>query len=263
MKRMLVLGVQVGVGTLSIAVAGQAPPSGPTPKSLQVTKIEKVKDNLYIVTGSGAEDTDAFSGGNTAVFVTNDGVTLVDTKLRGWGPTILQHVRSVTNKPVTRIINTHAHGDHTGSNPQLAGPNPMFPTTVSHGNSAYSWNTTPRSGPGAITARPSSVTPPLDADSNPATMLSSVDLPQPLGPTMVRNSPTATSRSIAPSACTGSPRADSKRLDTPAMTIFARAASTADGARASTLRARAGSRGMLTPAGIPVATAAASARDGG
>ena len=121
MKRLFVLGVLVGVGALSIAVAGQAPPAGPTPKALQATKIEKVKDNLYIITGSGADNTDAFSGGNTAVFVTNDGVTLVDTKLPGWGPTILERVRSVTDKPVTRIINTHTHGDHTGSNPQLMG----------------------------------------------------------------------------------------------------------------------------------------------
>ena len=70
MKRMLVLGVLVGIGALSIAVAGQAPP-GPSAKSIEATKIEKVKDNLYVITGSGVEDTDAFSGGNVAVFVTD------------------------------------------------------------------------------------------------------------------------------------------------------------------------------------------------
>jgi glyoxylase-like metal-dependent hydrolase (beta-lactamase superfamily II) len=75
-----------------------------------------VKDNLYIVTGSGAAEMDAFSGGNTAVFITDAGVTLVDTKLPGWGPTILERVKSVTNKPITRVINTHTHSDHTGSN---------------------------------------------------------------------------------------------------------------------------------------------------
>ena len=83
---------------------------------MAATKIEKVKDNLYIITGSGAADMDAFSGGNTAVFITDTGVTLVDTKLPGWGPTILERVKSVTNKPITRVINTHTHSDHTGSN---------------------------------------------------------------------------------------------------------------------------------------------------
>ena len=29
---------------------------------------------------------------------------------------MLERVKTVTNKPITRIINTHTHGDHTGSN---------------------------------------------------------------------------------------------------------------------------------------------------
>jgi cyclase len=117
MKRCVVLGVLIAVGALSLtAVAVQGPPPGPTPKALGATKIEKVKDNLYVITGSGAEDTEAFSGGNTAVFITETGVVLVDTKLAGWGPTILDRIKTVTNKPVTTIINTHTHGDHTGSN---------------------------------------------------------------------------------------------------------------------------------------------------
>ena len=115
MRREFVLGTLIAVGALSLAVSGQAP-AGPTAKSIAATKIEKVKDNLYIVTGSGIEDTTLFSGGNTAVFITDTGVTLVDTKLAGWGQTILDRVKTVTNKPITRIINTHTHGDHTGSN---------------------------------------------------------------------------------------------------------------------------------------------------
>ena len=116
MRRGLVLGTLIGVGTLSMVAAGQAPPATPTAQALAATKIEKVRDNLYVVTGSGASDMSAFSGGNTAVFITDTGVTLVDTKLPGWGPTILERVKSVTSKPITRIINTHTHGDHTGSN---------------------------------------------------------------------------------------------------------------------------------------------------
>lgn len=116
MTRALVLGTLVCVGALSLVVSGQAPPSGISAKALAATKIEEVKDNLYIITGSGAADMDAFSGGNTAVFITDSGVTLVDTKLPGWGPTILERVKSVTNKPVTRLINTHTHSDHNGSN---------------------------------------------------------------------------------------------------------------------------------------------------
>jgi len=50
------------------------------------------------------------------VFITDSGVTLVDTKLPGYGQTILDRVKTVTNKPIVRIINTHTHGDHTGGN---------------------------------------------------------------------------------------------------------------------------------------------------
>src|SRR5688572_1796446 len=116
MIRTLVLGTVIGMGALSIVTAGQAPAAAPSAKALAATRIEKVKDNLYVITGSRAEDQTAFSGGNTAVFITAAGVTLLDTKLAGWGPTIVERVRSVTDKPITRIINTHTHGDHAGSN---------------------------------------------------------------------------------------------------------------------------------------------------
>src|SRR4051812_47247045 len=102
MRRELVLGALIVVGALSLAVSGQAPPAGPTAKAIAATKIEKVKDNLYIITGSGVGDMAAFSGGNTAVFITDAGVTIVDAKLPGWGQIIVDRVKTVTTKPITR-----------------------------------------------------------------------------------------------------------------------------------------------------------------
>ena len=114
MMRAIVLGALIAAGGLSLAVSGQAP--GPSPKSIAAMKIEKVKENLYVLTGSGAGEQDTFSGGNVAVFITDGGVTIVDAKLPGFGPTIVERIKTVTNKPITRIINTHTHNDHTGSN---------------------------------------------------------------------------------------------------------------------------------------------------
>ena len=91
--------VVAGAATIS---ATQAPEQKPN-----VAEIEKVRDNLFMIKGGG---------GNTAAFVTATGVVLVDTKLANWGPAIMDKVRSVTDKPVTMIVNTHTHGDHTGSN---------------------------------------------------------------------------------------------------------------------------------------------------
>jgi cyclase len=106
MKRSLVLSSIVAVGVVAVAgralLAQQPAAGGPN-----VAGIEKVKENLSLVTGGG---------GNTAVFVTGTGVVLVDTKLANWGQAIMDKVKTVTDKPVTHIINTHTHGDHTGSN---------------------------------------------------------------------------------------------------------------------------------------------------
>jgi cyclase len=119
MRRTTVLAVLLAAGALSlVAAASQPPPQPATPSqaALAATKIEKVKDNLYMITGSDPTDRSMFSGGNTGVFITDAGVIVVDTKLAGWGQVLLEKIKTVTNKPVTTIINSHTHGDHTGSN---------------------------------------------------------------------------------------------------------------------------------------------------
>ena len=111
--RRLVLGVIMAVGTLSVSLSGL--PTLQT-AALEATQIEQVKGNLYVITGSSTTDRAAFSGGNTGVFIAEHGVIIVDTKLPGWGQVLLERIRSVTDKPVVTVINTHPHGDHTGSN---------------------------------------------------------------------------------------------------------------------------------------------------
>ncbi len=113
MKRMVLLGTLLAVGSLSMAAATYQQP--PAPAGPHVIDMLKLKDNLYVLTSSTPGNAATFSGGNVAVFITDSGVTLVDTKLAGWGQAVLDKVKSVTNKPVTTIINTHTHGDHTGN----------------------------------------------------------------------------------------------------------------------------------------------------
>jgi glyoxylase-like metal-dependent hydrolase (beta-lactamase superfamily II) len=114
MKRTLLLGGLLLAGAVSM-VAQQGPPK-PPPVPLE---IEKLKDNLYVIKGAPGVN----GGGNTAAFITARGVVVVDTKYEGWGPRILEAIRSFTDKPITTIINTHTHGDHTGANAE-------FPATV-------------------------------------------------------------------------------------------------------------------------------------
>ena len=113
MKRFILLSTLITTGSLSLLAAQPpaAPPAGP-----RVIDILKLKDTLYVLTSSTPGNAATFSGGNVAVFITDGGVTLVDDKLAGWGQAVLDKVKSVSDKPITRIINTHTHGDHTGNN---------------------------------------------------------------------------------------------------------------------------------------------------
>jgi cyclase len=118
-NRLTVLTSLVLTGVLSIAVsaaqqAGRAAgPLGGTP-SVDNLQVQKLTDNLYVLGGGG---------GNTAAFITSTGVVLVDTKVSGWGPSIIEKLKTLTPKPVTTIINTHTHFDHVNGNAE-------FPTTV-------------------------------------------------------------------------------------------------------------------------------------
>lgn len=93
------------------APAQQAPIVG-TAAQLEVVKL---KDNFYVITSSSPTPRETFSGGNVSVLITDAGVTLVDTKLANWGQALLDKLKTITPKPVTTIINTHTHGDHTGN----------------------------------------------------------------------------------------------------------------------------------------------------
>jgi len=105
----LVLGAVLVVGALSLA--GVAREQGE-----MTIEVEQLEYNLFVLRGEGG-------GGNTGVFVTTNGVVVVDTKNPGWGQPILDAIGTLTDNPVTILINTHSHGDHVSGNV-------AFPATV-------------------------------------------------------------------------------------------------------------------------------------
>ena len=99
MRRLAVLTGILLAGGVATALAAQGLPG--------IEPIEQVSDKVWKIEGAG---------GNTVVFVRDEDVVLVDTKVPGQGEGILAQVRSITDLPIGMVINTHSHPDHVGSN---------------------------------------------------------------------------------------------------------------------------------------------------
>ena len=100
MRRVMVLGALLLAGALSVVgVVGQ--------QGEMNVEVDRLEDNLFILRGGG---------GNSAAFVTSNGVVLVDTKLAGWGQPLIDTIAELTSHPITTIINTHTHFDHVSGN---------------------------------------------------------------------------------------------------------------------------------------------------
>ena len=114
--RMFVLTAALSVGA---ALGAWAQPSSVPPISFPVTqgktyKFEKIADGVYYASGG--------VGSNNVVVVNDDDVLIVDN---GTTPqaarNFLADIKTLTNKPVRYVVNTHFHYDHVDGN-QIFGP---------------------------------------------------------------------------------------------------------------------------------------------
>jgi glyoxylase-like metal-dependent hydrolase (beta-lactamase superfamily II) len=95
-----------GAALAQAPAAGGAPANRPPPPPM---KIEKVKPDLYFITGGG---------GNSELRVTKAGALLVDTKNlndKDYGD-LMRLIGETTKEPVKIVVDTHHHADHTGNN---------------------------------------------------------------------------------------------------------------------------------------------------
>lgn len=70
-------------------------------------KPEKVAGSVWMLVGAG---------GNIGVSIGDDGIVMIDDQYAPLAPKIEAALKSITDKPVRFILNTHYHGDHTGGN---------------------------------------------------------------------------------------------------------------------------------------------------
>ena len=91
------------LAALLFAQNPQAPPPPPM-------TVDKIANDFYVVRGEG---------GNTSVYLTDEGIILVDPKFERNHDELAAKVTALSSKPIRYVFNTHAHGDHTGGNLKL------------------------------------------------------------------------------------------------------------------------------------------------
>ncbi len=85
--------------------------------------LEKLSENLYQITGG--------SGANAGLYIGENEVIIIDSKMdKASVDGIFAAIKSVTDKPVTKLINTHSDGDHINGNQFF----PKAVTIIAHEN---------------------------------------------------------------------------------------------------------------------------------
>jgi glyoxylase-like metal-dependent hydrolase (beta-lactamase superfamily II) len=74
-------------------------------------EVVPVRGNVYMLVGAG---------GNTTVMAGEDGVMVVDTQFAPLSTKILNAIRTISDKPIRHVVNTHMHADHIGGNEAIA-----------------------------------------------------------------------------------------------------------------------------------------------
>ena len=113
MRKLLILAFLCG---LPVAAAAQNPDY-----SKVEIKATKVAGNVYMLEGAG---------GNIGVSVGTDGILIVDDQFAPLADKIRAALKGLNQGKLRFILNTHWHGDHTGSNAQF-GPEA---TIIAHDN---------------------------------------------------------------------------------------------------------------------------------
>ncbi|MBK8790989.1 MAG: MBL fold metallo-hydrolase [Holophagaceae bacterium] len=95
------------VFALAAPLAAHAKHQATPAEAPKVHKVEKVAENVYCIFGQG---------GNIGLVVTARHAVLIDDQFERLVPGLLEAVRTVTDKPIKYLVNTHGHPDHVGGN---------------------------------------------------------------------------------------------------------------------------------------------------
>lgn len=87
-----------------------------------VIKVDSISEDVYMLTGQG---------GNIGIYVGEDYVFMIDDQFDRISAENKAAIRTISDKPIAFLFNTHMHGDHSGGNASF---NERATTLVSHVN---------------------------------------------------------------------------------------------------------------------------------
>jgi len=70
-------------------------------------KVEQLSPSIYMLEGRG---------GNIGLFESSDYLVMIDSQFANISEAIKAKIKTISDKPIAFLINTHMHGDHTGGN---------------------------------------------------------------------------------------------------------------------------------------------------
>jgi glyoxylase-like metal-dependent hydrolase (beta-lactamase superfamily II) len=95
-------------------------PAPRSPSTLSTASTLSAPSTLEILHVQGKVHMIVGDGGNVIVQAGDEGVLLIDTGLNARGADLIAAIRTISDKPIRIVINTHVHGDHTGANDVIA-----------------------------------------------------------------------------------------------------------------------------------------------
>jgi glyoxylase-like metal-dependent hydrolase (beta-lactamase superfamily II) len=83
-------------------------------------KIHKLASNLYMLQPIGVNGATGNFGANVSAFLGDDGIVLIDPGFLNMQPKLEAAIKTISDKPVKYVLNTHWHGDHTEADAPFA-----------------------------------------------------------------------------------------------------------------------------------------------
>lgn len=79
-------------------------------------KTQKLDEHVYVLQFMGPGGAAGNAGGNVGAFIGADGIAIVDTGYLPAAPKLEAALKAISNLPITYVLNTHWHGDHSDAN---------------------------------------------------------------------------------------------------------------------------------------------------